>query len=496
MTLTHDPKSNNYDTATALTAGATDPSTSSSTNTKTRAHPDARKPRGDVPSQGPESAAGPRISTRTAFAGLVVGNFLVLLDASILNVALPDVRHNLHASAAALPWTVDAYTVVFAGLMLASGAVADRWGARRVYRAALAAFALISVLCAFAPDVASLIAGRALLGGAAAGLVPASLALLAGLYPDPKARSKAIGAWAGLSCLGLAAGPVLGGALVAAGGWRWVFLVNPPIALAAWFVARHLSGHRNSTRKAFDLPGIVLSTIGLGALTYGLVAAGTTNWTRPAPIVALLTAAATFIALTAVERRAAEPVLPPALLGLGRIRADLIAAVAANFVFYGLLFSLTQWLETERHLSPVTTGVAFLPMMLPMCVLPFLTGRLVHRFGARPLILTSLVVDILVGGLLALVGPDSPLALVIAAQVVLALATVLAIPAITADMAVATPQQFAATGQGALNAARQSGSALGVAVLGTLATVHATGLVMGAGALVALALTALTRGGA
>ena len=485
MTLAHDPQTNTYYTATALTPGAT-----STTSAKTRDRPRAKTPRGDTP---PGTAAKPRIGTRTAFAGLVVGNFLVLLDASILNVALPDVRHSLHAAAAALPWTVDAYTVVFAGLMLASGAVADRWGARRVYRAALAAFGLISVLCALAPNVATLIAGRALLGGAAAGLVPASLALLAGLYPDPRARSKAIGAWAGLSCLGLAAGPVLGGALVAAGGWRWVFLVNPPIALAAWFVARHLSGHRANTRKSFDFPGLALSTIGLGALTYGLVAAGTTSWTRPAPVAALLIAAATFTALTVVERRVAAPVLPPTLLGMGRIRANLIAAVAANFVFYGLLFSLTQWLETERHLSPVMTGVAFLPMMLPMCFLPFLTGRLVHRFGARPLILTSLVVDIVVGGLLALVGPHTSLALVIAAQVVLAVATTLAIPSITADMAVATPQQFAATGQGALNAARQSGSALGVAVLGTLATVHTTGLVMGAGALVALALVALTR---
>jgi DHA2 family methylenomycin A resistance protein-like MFS transporter len=324
--------------------------------------------------------------------------------------------------------------------------------------------------------------------------VPASLALLAGLYPDPKARSKAIGAWAGLSCLGLAAGPVLGGALVGVGGWRLVFLVNPPIALAAWVVARRLSGHRNADRKAFDFPGLALSTIGLGALAYGLVAAGTTDWTRLAPGLALALAAAVFGALAVVERRAAAPVLPPALLGLGRIRANLIAAVAANFVFYGLLFALTQWLQTERGLSPVLTGVAFLPMMLPMCFLPFLTGRLVHRFGARPLVLLALTLDIAVGGLLALVGPHSPLALVIGAQLVLAVGTTLAIPSITADMAVATPQQYAATGQGALNAARQAGSTLGVALLGTQTTVHSTGVVTGLGAAVALGMVALTRG--
>ena len=423
----------------------------------------------------------------------MAGNILVLLDASILNVALPDVRHSLHATAAALPWAVDAYTVVFAGLMLASGAVADRWGARRVYRGALAAFAVMSVLCAAAPNAGVLIGGRALLGAAAAGLVPASLALLAAMYPDPAARAKAIGAWAAISCLGLITGPVLGGALVTLGGWRLVFLVNPPIAVAAWFISRRLTAHQPTKHRRLDVPGLILSILGLGTLTYGLVSAGTTGWARPAPIAALLAAAAAFGGLAAVERRAAAPVLPPALLTLGRIRANLIAAVAANFVFYGLLFSITQWLQDERRLSPLCTGLAFLPMTLPMSILPFFSGRLVHRFGARPLILLALVADIAAGGVLTLVGSHTSLLVVVTAQLAVAVGAVLAIPSITADMAIATPQHLAATGQGALNAARQSGSALGVAVLGTVSTVHLSGIVMAAGAAIALALTALTR---
>ncbi|MFL6114091.1 MAG: MFS transporter [Catenulispora sp.] len=434
-----------------------------------------------------------RRRTRAAFAGIVAGNFMVLLDASILNVALPDVRTDLHASAAALPWTVDAYTVVFAGLMLASGAVADRWGARRVYQSALASFGLISVLCALAPNAGFLIGGRALLGAAAAGMVPASLALLAGLYPDMKERAKAIGAWAGLSCVGLAVGPVLGGALVALGGWRLVFVVNPPIALVTWFLARGLSAQRPSRPRRFDPAGLVLFTVGLSALTYGLVDAGTDGWSRPAPLMALAAAAAAFGAVAVVERRVAAPVLPPDLLRLGRIRANLVAAVAANYVFYGLLYTLTLWLENVRNLSPVATGVAFLPLMVPMCFLPFWTSRLAHRFGARPLIMLALVADIAVGAVLAAVGPHTSLAVVIGAQLLLAIGTTLAIPSITADMAVATPQRLAATGQGALNAARQTGSALGVAVLGTLAGVHAAGIALALGALAALALTALTR---
>jgi DHA2 family methylenomycin A resistance protein-like MFS transporter len=439
----------------------------------------------------PPVSGAPR--TKAAFAGIVAGNLMVLIDATILNVALPDLKANLHASAAALPWTVDAYTVVFAGLMMASGAIADRFGARRVYQSAVALFGLISLLCAVAPNAGGLIAGRALLGGAAAGMVPASLALLAGLYPDARERMKAVGAWAALSGIGLAVGPVLGGALVAAGGWRLVFVVNPPLALISWFLVRGLSSQPAEHRKKFDVPGLVLFTVALSALTYGLVDAGTEGWGKPAPLVALAVAVVAAVAVAAVERKAAAPVLPPQLLRLGRVRNNLVTAVAANYIFYGLLYSVTLWLQESRHLSPAMTGVAFLPMMVPICILPFGTSRLAHRFGARPMVMVAMVVNIAVGAILFTVGAHTALAVVIVAQVLMAIATTLTIPSITADMAVATPRPLAATGQGALNAARQTGSALGVAILGTLSGMHAAGIAMAAGALLTLVVTALTR---
>ena len=444
------------------------------------------------PQHSPASGTASR-AAKAAFAGIVAGNFMVLLDATILNVALPDLKTHLHASAAALPWTVDAYTVVFAGLMLASGAVADRFGARRVYQSAVALFGLISLLCALAPNAAGLIAGRALLGSAAAGMVPASLALLAGLYPDAKERMKAVGAWAALSGIGLAVGPVLGGALVAAGGWRLVFVVNPPLALVSWFLVRGLVSHPAEQRKKFDVPGLVLFTVALCALTYGLVDAGTRGWGTPAALVALAIAVLAAVAVAFVERRAETPVLPPELLRLGRVRSNLVTAVAANYIFYGLLYSVSLWLEETRHLSPAMTGVAFLPMMVPLCILPFLTSRLAHRFGARPMVMVAMVADIGVGALLFTVGAHSSLAVVTVAQVLMAVATTMTIPSITADMAVATPRPLAATGQGALNAARQTGSALGVAILGTLSGMHAAGIAMAAGALITLVLTGLTR---
>jgi DHA2 family methylenomycin A resistance protein-like MFS transporter len=441
----------------------------------------------------PHTSTSPKAKAKAAFAGIVAGNFMVLIDATILNVALPDLKTHLHASATALPWTVDAYTVVFAGLMLASGAIADRFGARRVYQSAVALFGLISLRCAVAPNAGGLIAGRALLGAAAAGMVPASLALLAGLYPDPKERMKAVGAWAGLSGIGLAVGPVLGGALVAAGGWRLVFVVNPPLALISWFLVRGLTSQRSEQRKKFDVPGLVLFTVALSALTYGLVDAGTEGWGKPAPLAALGVAVLAAVAVALVERKAEAPVLPPDLLRLSRVRTNLVTAVAANYIFYGLLYTVTLWLEETRHLSAAMTGVAFLPMMVPICILPFFTSRLAHRFGARPMVLVAMAVDVAVGAVLFTVGPHTSLAVVILAQVLMAIATTMTIPSITADMAVATPRPLAATGQGALNAARQTGSALGVAILGTLSGMHAAGIAMAAGALITLALTGLTR---
>jgi DHA2 family methylenomycin A resistance protein-like MFS transporter len=409
----------------------------------------------------------------------VAGNLLVLLDTSILNVAVPDLQRSLHPAAAALPWAVDAYTVVFAGLLLAAGVLADRWGAHRVYRAALAAFAVLSALCAAAPEIGTLIVGRALLGIAGAGLVPASLALLIALNPDPARRTRAIGAWAAVGGVGAAGGPVLGGLLVELGGWRLVFLAAPPIALAALALSRHLPVPPRQAPRPLDRAGLLLSTGALGALTFGLVESGVSGWGSPLALVPLALAVAAFAALTAVERRAAAPVLPPSLLGRPRVRASLIAGAVACFAFYGGLYLVALWLQHTYRLSPLDAGLASLPMTLPVCVMPFLTGRLVARHGARPALLAGMAAGVLAGLLLLpATGHRPPLALLMAAELALALTATLAIPSAAAEMAAATPAELAGTGQGALNGIRQAGSALGVAVLGTLGSLSTAGAVL------------------
>ncbi|MFD0562423.1 MFS transporter [Kitasatospora saccharophila] len=315
---------------------------------------------------------------------------------------------SLHPGAAALPWAVDAYTVVFAGLLLAGGAVADRWGARRVYAWSLGLFAVLSVLCALAPGIGWLIAGRALLGAAGAGLVPASLALLIHLNPDPGRRTRAIGAWTALSGLGAAAGPVLGGALVELGGWRLVFLVNPPIALAALLLARRLPRPPVRAARALDRPGLVLSTAALGLLTFGLVEAGSAGWGSPFALVPAAAALVCFAALALVERRVAAPVLPPALLALPRVRAAMVAAAVSCFAYFGGMYLFAVRLQHGYGLSPLQAGLASLPIAFPVCVMPFFTGRLVARYGSRPVLLAGMSASVLAGLLLVACGGPHP----------------------------------------------------------------------------------------
>ncbi|MEU1669340.1 MFS transporter [Streptomyces sparsogenes] len=481
------------DTAGATGAAGTSAMAGASGTAGTSATPGAAGTTPAHPATAPSPASPAR--SRLAFAGIAAGNLLVLLDTSILNVAVPDLQRSLHPTAAALPWAVDAYTVVFAGLLLAAGVFADRWGARRVYRAALAAFAALSALCAAAPDAGTLIAGRALLGAAGAGLVPASLALLIHLNPDPARRTRAIGAWTALSGLGAAAGPVLGGGLVELGGWRLVFLVNPPIALAALLLARRLPAPRAGEVRALDRTGLLLSTAALGALTFGLVEAGIEGWGSPYAWAPLAVALGALAALAVVERRAAAPVLPPALLALAGVRAAMAAAAVSCFAYFGGMYTLALWLQHIYALSPFEAGLASLPLTFPVCVMPFFTGRLVARYGARPVLLAGMSATVASGVLLAFcAGGRPPLALLVAAELALAATGTLSIPGAAAAVAVSAPPELAATGQGALNGVRQAGSALGVAVLGTLGGLPGAGAVLIAVGLAAVVLVSRAGG--
>ena len=432
---------------------------------------------------------------RRRFLGITIGLLLVNFDATILNVALPRIGADLHSSPAALPWTADAYTVVVSGLLLAAGALGDRLGSRRVFRGALLAFAVFSVLCALAPNAGTLIAGRALLGVSAAGLMPTSLALLRVLYPDPARRVRAVGSWAAVTTLGLAAGPALGGLLLGIGtpdAWRLIFLVNPPFAVVGFILIRGIGEPERGPRHRIDLAGLLLSIAGLGSAAFGLIDSGSVGWTDPTVLIAFVVSVTAFVALALVERRTAAPALPPVLFSLARVRTAIGAALLTNFLWYGLWFVLAIWLETVRHLGPVAAGLFFVPASLPMSAVPPLVARAVARFGAKPVMLSGFTTYVLAASMFVAVGTYAPLWVYIVGALLFSFAAVQVVPAVTSELSVAAPARYAATGQGALYAARQAGSALGVAVVSAVGVTNLRGAAVAllVGAALAIALVA------
>lgn len=324
------------------------------------------------------------------------------------------------------------------------------------------------------------------------------LALLRVLYPDPARRVRAVGSWAAVTTLGLSAGPALGGVLLAIdspNAWRLIFLVNPPFALLGFVLIRGIGEPERGPRHAVDVAGLLLSIVGLGAATFGLIDSGSAGWTSPAVLAAIAVSALAFVALTLVERRAKAPALPPVLFSLSRVRTALGSALVTNYLWYGLWFLLAIWLQTVRHLSPLETGLFFIPAALPCSLVPPFTARAVNRYGARRVQVTGFALYALAAVLIVAVGADAPLWVYVVGALMFSLAAVQVVPAVTSEISVAAPERFAATGQGALYASRQAGSALGVAVVSAVGVTNLRGAAVALLVGAALALVLVAFGG-
>ncbi|NUW36354.1 MFS transporter [Nonomuraea sp. SMC257] len=424
---------------------------------------------------------------------------MVLLDMTVLSVAEPDLAASLRTSIAGLQWATTGYTVVFGALLLSGGAVADRYGADRVFRAGVAVFALGSLLSALAPGLGVLVGLRAVLGAAGAACVPASMAVIARLYPDPGERTRAVAAWAAISGAAVAAGPVAGGALVDLAGWRAIFLVNVPIgllvlALTAGRGLRAPHGARGAAASRAAASGAAAGSPGgerridwaaqlaacavLALLTDALIAAGSRSWAHAAG--AAVATALAVRGFAALERRSDAPVLNRTLLGSGGVRAGLAAGAAVSFTLNGGLFVLPLLLQQGRHLSAAVSGLAFLPLTLPFVVNPPLTGRIVARVGPRPPILAGLALLAAGGGGLAwAVGAGAGYGWLAVGLLLTGTGVALVLPALAAAVIAAAPAGTAGAAGGLLNAVRQTGATLGVAVMGAcagLGTVTGTAL--------------------
>lgn len=404
---------------------------------------------------------------RWALLGVALAYFMVLLDMTVLAVAEPDLAASLDTSIAGLQWVVDGYTVVFAALLLSGGAVADTYGAHRVFRLAVMVFGAGSVASALAPSVGVLVGLRVLLGAAAAGVVPASMAIIAHLYPEPGLRARAIALWAAISGTAVAAGPIIGGGLVAAAGWRAIFLVNTPLALLVLALTAAGVVTCPRRRRRIDWPALVSACVVLALLTDAVIAAGHAFWLNAAAAGFATLAVAVWFA--ARERRSPAPVLNRALLSRSGVNGALAVGAAVTFALNGNLFTLALLFQQGRQLSAIGTGLAFLPLTLPFTLNPPIVGRLVARFGPRPPILTGVVLLTTGDALLAWVtGTHAGYLWMAGGLLLTGLGVSFALPALVAAMINAAPTGSAGAVGGLLNAVRQVGATLGVATMGVL----------------------------
>ncbi|MEU9520647.1 MFS transporter [Streptomyces sp. NPDC048224] len=405
-----------------------------------------------------------------------LGQFMVLLDNTIVGAALPDMQHRLHTQLTGLQWIVDAYVLLVAMLLLSGGVFADRFGRKRVYLTGVAVFTAASVLCSLAPSVGWLVTGRALQGIGAAALSPASLALLAAAHPVPQERVKAIGLWAGLSGIGLAAGPVAGGVLTEAFGWPAIFLVNLPIGLVLLLAGlRHLGETRNPGAPAIDVPGTVLSVLAVGALTYGLIEGGARGWTSPVILGSLAAAAVLLAAFAAVEARRSAPMLPLRLFRQRLFTVSNAAMTVVGFALMGSSFFFSQFFVYVQGSSILRAGLQTLPLSLAMVAVSPYAGRLAARHGFRAVVTTGLA---LAGvGLLALgtVHADTGYGNVWWRLGLAGAGFALAMSPLTGAAIQAVDPQEGGLASGISSTTRQIGAVLGVAVLGAVVRTRQSG---------------------
>ncbi|VXB44853.1 MFS transporter [Aeromicrobium sp. 9AM] len=400
---------------------------------------------------------------------MCVGYFLVLLDVTIVNVALPRLGDDLGTGVAGLQWVVDGYAVAFASLLLASGAAGDRLGHRRIVLLGLTVFGLASAACTMAPTPEVLIGARIAQGVGGALLLPGTLAVIADAYPDRQGQARAIGVWAGIGGLALPAGPLCGGLLVQTAGWRAVFAINLPIVLVAAIVAHRVvpgTSHRSTTPT--DRLGTVLGVVLLSATTLAVIEAGHAGL-APLTGIAAAVAALALGAFVVAERRSPHPMLPPALWRRPAFAAANVAAGVMNLGTLGMLFLLTAYLQTVQDRNALQAGIAVLPLFLPLVVLGPLSGRLTARLGPRVPMLTGLVIAAAGFALICGWSASTTYARLFPALLVWGIGLGVLTPAVVSAAVGAVEPGRSGLASGVNNTARQAGGAVGIALYGAVA---------------------------
>jgi len=380
-----------------------------------------------------------------------VGYFMVILDTMVVNVALPALSRGLHTTTTGLQWVVDAYSLVFAALLLSAGALGDRRGAKAVFQAGMALFAASSLGCGLAPSTGALIAARAVQGLGAALAVPSSLALLQAAYPDLAARRRAFGVWGGVAGIAAGAGPVVGGALVSGLGWRSVFFVNVPIGAAGLALAARVLPSPSRRPHGVDPAGQVAGIVALAGLTLALIEAGSAGWSSLVVEIGFAVFIVAGIAFVAVEHRVARPMLPLSLFSSAIFSAATAVGLLINLGFYGELFVMSLYLQTIRGFTPLAAGVALVPEAAMAIIGSTASGRVMARTGPRLPMLAGLAVG--GAGLLGLmtVGAHSSYWQLVVPFMAAGLGMSLTMPAATSAVMETAPAERGGLASGTVN---------------------------------------------
>ena len=392
--------------------------------------------------------------------------FIVGLDATIVNVALPSIGRDLHTAVSGLQWTIDAYTLVLASLLMLSGSTADRLGRRRTFQLGLATFTVGSLLCSVAPAIGWLVAFRMVQAVGGSMLNPVAMSIITNTFIEPRERARAIGVWGGVFGLSMALGPVVGGALVEGISWRGIFWVNVPVGVAAIILtALFVPESRAPRARRLDPPGQVLIIVMLASLVYALIEGPGAGWASAKIIICFCLAAASLIGLALVERRRAEPLIDLRFFGSAPFSGAVALAICAFAALGGFLLINTLYLQDVRELSPLLAGIYLLPMAAMVALWSPVSGRLVGSRGTRPSLVAA--------------GIGITAGAVILTQLTAATATYLLIIAyllfgfgivnapITNSTVSGMPRAQAGVAAGVASTSRQIGTSLGVAVVGS-----------------------------
>lgn len=426
-------------------------------------------------------AGHPRRWAILAVASLAV--FITVLDGTIVNVALPSLSVDLGATNRQLQWIVDAYLLVFTGLLLAAGGLGDRFGRKRMLMAGLLVFGATSALAGSVDSASGLIAGRALMGIGAAMIFPATLAIITNAFTDPGERAKAIGVWSAVSGTAVAFGPITGGWLLEHFWWGSVFFVNVPVVIVALFATwRLIPESRESDAPRFDLPGFGLSIASIGTLVFTIIEAPEWGWASGRTLAGFALAAALIGVFVAVERSKEHPLLPVTIFANRRFSAASVSITAAFFALFGFVFLIAQYFQLIRGYTPLESGVRTLPVAFAIAGASIVAPRIVHRFGTTQVVrggLTLLATAFV--WIASRIAVDTAYLEIAGQMVVLGIGLGFTTAPATESIMGSLPPDKAGVGSAVNDTTRELGGTLGVAIIGSVFTSLYVGSLDGAG---------------